>query len=145
MVLLVNDIIAGLLTFFQLFTALKLRNDGVGLIVLVGGFFRRSGDDQRRARFIDQNRINLVDDRVIVTVLHAGAEIELHVVAQIVKTELVVGAVSNVGVVSGLPLKVVHVVLDTANRQTQEAIDLAHPLGAGRGQLIVHGVHVYAT
>src|SRR5438128_1191453 len=118
MVLLIDDVVAGLLAFFELFAALKLRDDGVGLVVLVGGFLRRSRDDQRRARFVDQNRINLVDDRVIVTVLHAGAEIELHIVAQIVKTELVVGAVSNVGVVSGLPLKVVHVVLDTADSQT---------------------------
>src|SRR6266446_3141512 len=116
MVPLVNDIVAGLLTFFELFTALKLRDDRVRLIVLVGGFFRRSGDDQRRARFIDQNRINLVDDRVIVAVLHAGREIELHVVAQIVETKLVVGAVGDIGVVSSLPLKVVHLILNTADR-----------------------------
>src|SRR5258708_3112583 len=80
---------------------------------------------------------------MIVTVLHAGAEVELHVVAQIVKAELVVRPVRNVGRISGLPLKVVHVVLNTADRQTQEAIDLTHPFGIASGEVIVHGDDVH--
>ncbi len=53
MIFFIDDIVAGLLTFFQLFAALKLRDDCVRLIILVGRFFRRAGDDQRRARFVD--------------------------------------------------------------------------------------------
>ncbi len=145
MVFLVDDVIPGLFAFFEFFPALKLRDDRVCLIVLVGGFFRRSGNDQRGTGFVDQDRVNLVYDRVIMSVLHTSREIELHVVAQVIETKLVVRAVGNVGVISILPLKVIHVILDTANRQAQEAINLAHPFRVARSQVIVHRDHVDAT
>src|SRR5438552_12907037 len=111
MISLVDDVVAGLLAFFQLFAALKLGNDGVRLIILVGRFFRWAGDDQRRARFVNQDRINFVNDREVVTALNAGRQIELHIVAQVIEAEFVVGTVSDVGGVGCLTLKVVHVVL----------------------------------
>ena len=55
-----------------------------------------SGNDQRRARFINQDRVDFVDDRVIVPVLNTSSEVELHVVAQIIKAEFIVGAVGNI-------------------------------------------------
>ncbi len=39
---------------------------------------------------------NLVDDREMVTALHHGVQLVLHVVAKIVEAELVVGAVGDV-------------------------------------------------
>src|SRR5439155_11385624 len=77
--------------------------------------------------------------------LHAGREIELHVVAQIIKTKFVVGPVSDIGVVSGLPFEVIHVVLDTTDGQTEEAMNLAHPFGVARSQVIVYGDDVYTA
>jgi hypothetical protein len=49
---------------------------------------RLAGDDQRRPRFIDQDRVDLVDDRVSVTALHDSVEADRHVVAQVVEAEL---------------------------------------------------------
>src|ERR1051326_8625840 len=138
MVLFVDNIIAGLLAFFQLFAALQLRNDRIGLVILIGGFFRRAGDNQRGPGFVDKDRVNFVNHGKVMTALNAGSEIELHVVPQIIEAEFVVGAVGDVGGIGGLALEVVHVVLNAANFQTEEAIDLAHPFSVARGEIIIY-------
>jgi hypothetical protein len=38
----------------------------VGLVVLVGRFLAGTGDDERRARFVDQDGIHFVDDGEVV-------------------------------------------------------------------------------
>ncbi len=74
---------------------------------------------------------------------HAG-QLELHVVAQVVEAELVVGAVGDIGAVGHLPLLVVELVLDDADRHAEEPVDAAHPLGVAAGQVVVDGDHVNA-
>ena len=76
--------------------------------------------------------------------LHHGAEVELHVVAQVVEAELVVGAVGDVAGVGDLPLLIVEVVLDDADRHAEEAVDAAHPLGVAAGEVVVDGDDVNA-
>ena len=67
-----------------------------------GVVFGLAADDQRRARLVDQNRIDLVDDGVVEFALHPVAGLVDHVVAQVVKTVLVVSAVGDVGRVGRL-------------------------------------------
>ncbi len=105
----------------------------VDAVVLVGRFLAGAADDQWRAGFVDQDRVDFVDDPVIVAALHAVREIELHVVAQVVKTELVVGSVGDICPVRLTPLLVVQVVHDHAHRQPKEGVDLAHPFGVALG------------
>jgi hypothetical protein len=50
----------------------------------------------RRARLVDQDRVNLVDDRVGEAALRAIGEAERQVVAQVIETEFVVGAVGDI-------------------------------------------------
>src|SRR5947207_114453 len=76
-----------LLAFFE------LGNNAIDLEVFVGGFFAGSGDNERGTRFIDQDRIDFVDDREVMTALDTIAQIELHVVSQVIEAELVVGAI----------------------------------------------------
>ena len=45
------------------------RNDLIDLAVEIGAVFGRPRNDQRRARFIDQDRIDFIDDRVTVAAL----------------------------------------------------------------------------
>ena len=71
-------------------------------------------------------------------------EVELHVVAQVVEAELVVGAVGDVRAVGDLPLGVVQLVLDDADRHAEEAVDPAHPLGVAAGEVVVDGDDVHA-
>ena len=66
-------------------------------VELVGRIARLTADDERRARFVDEDRVDLVDDRVVQAALHAAVELLRHVVAQIVETQLVVGRVRDVG------------------------------------------------
>ena len=67
--------------------------------VPVRGAVGRSGNDQRRAGLVDQDRVDFVDDRVGVAALHQVLQRVRHVVAQVVEPELVVGAVGDVGAV----------------------------------------------
>ena len=114
------------------------RDDAVDGVVLVDALFRRTADDQRRARFVDQDRVDLVDDGVDRIALHHRLEIELHVVAQVVETELVVGPVRDVATIGLLPLAIAVRVLDHADGQAQEFVEAAHPLGVAPRQVVVH-------
>ena len=141
-VLLVDDEIAGELRgfargTFDLLAFFQLGNDSVDLVVLVGRFFARAGNDQRRTGFVDQNGIDFVDDGVVVPALHAILDVELHVVAQVVEAELVVGAVGDVCRIGGAALFVVQIVNDHADRKSEEAVQPSHPLRVAFGQVVV--------
>ena len=69
------------------------------LVVLVGRLLALAGDDQRRAGLVDEDRVDLVHDRVVELPLHALREVLGHVVAEVVEAELVVGPVGDVGLV----------------------------------------------
>ena len=59
----------------------------------------RAGNDQRGSGLVDQDRVDLVDDGVMVAALYQVVGAERHVVAQVVEAEFVVGAVGDVGAV----------------------------------------------
>ncbi len=75
---------------------------------------------------------------------HVGQRV-LHVVAEIVEAELVVRAVGYVAGVGGAALGVVEPVHDLADREAEEAIDLAHPLRVAVGEVVVDGHDVNAA
>ncbi len=78
------------------------------------------------------------------TALDHVLEPVLHVVAQIVETVFVVGAVGDVAGVGILALGVVQTVDDHADREAKEVVDLPHPFGVAAGQIVIHGNHVDA-
>ncbi len=146
LVLLVDDVVAGRLERFALLgldlplrhrAQLEAGDDAIDLVVEVGRFLGRPGDDQRGARFVDEDAVDFVDDGEVVPALDVLRELELHVVAQVVEAELVVGPVGDVGGVGGLALGVDEVVLDDADREAEEAVDAPHPLGVAAGQVVV--------
>ncbi|EJX06187.1 hypothetical protein EVA_05705 [gut metagenome] len=80
--------------FFQL-TSQESRNIVNGLIefrIVVS----RSGNNQRRTGFVNQNRVNFVNNGVVQRTLTTVIDVILHVVAQIVKAELVIRPVRNI-------------------------------------------------
>ena len=101
-------------------------------------------DDQRRARLVDQDRVDLVDDRVREPALHPLARLVDHVVAQVVEAELVVGAVGDVGGVGDLLLVVRHLRQVDADGEAEEPVDPAHPVGVALGEVVVDRHHVHA-
>ena len=86
---------------------------------------------------------DLVHDGVDVPALDHVLQPVLHVVAQIVEAELVVGAVGHVGVVGGLALLVVEPMHDHPDLEPEEVVDLPHPFGVALGEVVVHRHHVH--
>ena len=86
------------------------------LVVVLGRLLGRAGNDERRTRFIDEDVVHLVDDGVVHSALHALVQRLNHVVAQVVESELVVGAVGQVGSVGGASLIGRQAVLNDAYR-----------------------------
>ena len=137
LVLLVDEVVAGafeLLAILGLDVALcdgallQPGDDAIDLVIEVGRFFSRSGDDERGARFVNQNAVDLVHDGVVVPALHHRGEVELHVVAEVVEPELVVGAVCDIRAVGDLSLCVGQLVLNDADAHAQKPVDAPHPL-----------------
>ena len=107
------------------------------LLVRVGRLGARTGDDERRARLVDEDGVHLVDDRVAMAALHAHVGASDHVVAQVVEAKLGVGAVRDVGGVRRCLGVERHAVLEQAHLHAQEVVELAHPLGVAAGQVVV--------
>ena len=124
--------------------ALQLRDDAIDFVIEVGRFLGRTGDDQRRARLVDQDAVDFVDDREVMAALDHRRDVELHVVAEVVEAELVVGAVGDVAAVGDLALLIVEVVLNHADRHAEEAVDAAHPFRVAAREVVVHGDDVNA-
>ena len=127
-----------LVVALALLAALHLVDDPGELGVPAGRLLGRTGDDQRGARLVDQDRVHLVDDRVVQAALEALLDVHRHVVAQVIEAEFVVGAVGDVGGI-GLALVLrLHVRQVDADRKPEEVEDLAHPLGIAPREVIVH-------
>ena len=73
----------------------------------------------------------------MVPALHHRLELELHVVAEVVEPEFVVGAVRDVGTVGDLPLLIGELVLDDPDAHPEEAVQPSHPLRVAARQVIV--------
>ncbi len=136
---------------------LQLRSQLGELGIQVGGLLGRPGDDQRRARLVDQDVVDLVDDRERVVgrlaLLRLGAPAVLdllvergrHVVAQVVEAELRVRAVGHVGGVGVALLLVGLHVLQHADVDAEHVVDRLHPHRVAAGQVVVDGHDVDAA
>mmetsp|Transcript_2821 Transcript_2821/g.8426 ORF Transcript_2821/g.8426 Transcript_2821/m.8426 type:complete len:301 (+) Transcript_2821:2052-2954(+) len=114
--------------------------------VLLRRFLRRPGDDQRRARLINQDRVHLVDDAKVETAgrpQHELVWILREVIAQVIKPKLRVGHVGDVRRVRRLALLLTQTLLHKTDIQTKEPMDLPHPLTITPGQVVVHRHHVH--
>src|SRR5205809_7798347 len=58
------------------------------LVVLLGRLIRLARDDVGRARLVDEDGVDLVDDCVVEIALRALGKVARHVVAQVVEGEL---------------------------------------------------------
>ncbi len=105
---------------------------------------RGTADDQRRARLVDEDRVDLVDDGEVVAALHALLDRAGHVVAQVVEAELVVGAVGDVAGVGLAALVGAHLRQDHPDRQAEEVVDAAHHLRLVLREVVVDGDDVDA-
>ena len=117
-------------------------HDAGEVVVDLRGDLGLAGDDQRRPRLVDQDRVDLVDDRVGVAALDGPLERDGHVVAQVVEAELRVRPVGDVGVVRAPALGERHHVLDEADLHPERVPDGLRPLGVALGEVVVDGDEV---
>ena len=112
--------------------------------VQLRGIRSRTGNDQRSARLINEDGIHLIHHRVVEATLHTVFQPEGHVVAQIVETVFVIGAIGNVAGI-GIALLLRGLLgQDDANTQAQKFIQRTHPVGITLSQVIVHCHHMHA-
>ena len=148
LILLVYDEVSGLLLLHahdgihlgilrHVLTALHLARQNIACFIQSGGFAALSGNDERCTRLIDQYRVDLVDDGKMQSALHQLLLIDYHVVTQIIKTKLIVCHVGNVTVI-GIPALIVrHLVQNHADFQSQEFMNLSHPLRVTLCQIVI--------
>ena len=107
-------------------------------VVELGRLVGWSGDDERRACLVDEDRVDLVDDGVDVVTLRHGLAGSRHVVAQVVEPELCIRPVGDVTGVGGpLELRIRDVRAHPAHRESHPTVELAHPLRVTRGEVVV--------
>ena len=116
----------------------------VGHFVQLGGILPLAGDDQGGTGFINQDGVHLVHDGEGVSPLHQLGLVDRHVVPEVVKAQLVVGAVGDVGGVGHPALRRGHAGNHQTDGKPHVAVDLAHPLRVALGQVLVDGDHVNA-
>ena len=105
----------------------------------------RAGNDQRRARLVDEDGVHLVDNCEVVTALDLLVLGGGHaVVAEVVEAEFGVGAVGDIARILGAALPGRHLVLDGADRQTEVTEQRPHPLGVAFGEIVIHGDDMHA-
>ena len=133
------------LVLFVLFVILgaDFRDHGVDTPVHFRGIIGRAGDDQRGPRFVDQDAVDFIDNGVIDALDHL-VEPEIHVIAQIIEAELVIGAIGHVGRISRVTFRLVQPMNDAPDREPEEFIDLAHPGGVALRQVIIDRYDVHA-
>ena len=86
----------------------KSRGKSVRLFVHLGGRVALARNDKRSSRLVYEYRVNLVHDgKRVASAERRRALLHDHIVAQIVKSELVVCSVGNVRVVCGFSLLLV--------------------------------------
>ena len=100
----------------------------------------RARNDQRRARLVDEDGIDFVDDAVEIVALHLVVLARRHaVVAEVVEAELARGAVGDVALIHLAAHLGVHLLLDAADGDAEKIVEVPHPLGVAAGEVVVDG------
>ena len=130
----------------RLLALLQGADEAIRLFVQVGGLVARAGDNQRRARLVDEDGVHLVHDGKVMAALHHVLLVDDHVVAQVVEAHLVVRAVGDVAGIRRLALFLRQIMHNHADGHAQEAEDATHVLALELGQIIVdgHDMHAFA-
>ena len=66
-----------------------------------------------------------------------------HIVAQVIKAQLIIGRIGNVGGIGVFALVIVHLMGDAANPQPHGFMHLAHPIGIALRQIIIDRDHMH--
>ena len=112
---------------------------------LIFAFWYRTTDNQRSTCIINQHRVHLIHDSIVVTTLHEIHWASSHIITEVVKTEFVVSTEGDIAsICTAAFVRVRTMFINTIHRQTVEHIERSHPLGVTFGKVVVDCHHVYA-
>ena len=94
-----------------------MTDNPVNRVVFIGRFLSWSRYDKRRTSFINQYAVYFINNGKIEIPLNKLIHRVLHVVSKVIKTEFVIGAISNIRHVSLLTLGLRHVMINITNAQ----------------------------
>ena len=104
-----------------------------------GRALRRTRDNQRRTRFVNQDTVHFVHDCKGVTALHHLRGVGRHaIIAKVVKTEFAVRTVGDIASILCATFCRAHRVLNAAHRQTEIGEQMPHELRVTTCQIIVY-------
>ena len=126
------------------FLFFQLRDEFGDGVVCIGRFLPRTGNDQRRAGFIDQDGVHFIDQAVVERTLYHLIEGSDHVITQVIKTEFIVRPVGDIRIVRDFSLVEIQVVNDETDGEAKEFVYLSHPFAVSFRQIIIDGNNVDA-
>ena len=123
----------------------QLRNQFINADIEVGAVFQRPGNNQRGARLVNENAVHLINNgKAVAALAHIGARI-FHIVAQIIKTQLIIGGIGNVCRISAFARFIIHIMDNTADAQPQSLMHDTHPIGIALGEIIIDRHHMHGA
>ena len=118
---------------------LETFDKAVRLQIQVGRLLHTAGNDQRRPRLIDENGVNLIDQRKVQTAQNTVLRIRDHVVTQIIEAELRIGCIGNIAVIGGTLLGGAHLARIVSDTQTEKLMNASHPFRVTLRKIFVDG------
>ncbi len=123
---------------------LEAPGQGVGLLVDNVSLGALAGNNKRRACLVNEDGIHLVHNGVVVAPLYLAVLVDHHVIPQVVKAQLVVGAIGDVAGVSGFFVLRAHARQGQAYAKAHKVEHPGHHLALVLGQVLVHCNHMHA-
>ena len=115
------------------------------VVHLILSFRHRTTDNQRCTCIVNQYRVHLVHDSVVMSALYEVHRAGSHIIAQVVEAKLVIRTKCNIArICTATLIRVWFVFVDTIHGQAMEHIERTHPLRVTFSQVVVHCHHVYA-
>ena len=109
----------------------------VGELIEIARFVALARDDQRGPGLVDEDRVDLVDDRKVERPLDQLLFINHHVVPEVIKADLVVGRIGDVALIGPALLVLVHSRDRKADGEPEEPVHLSHPLAVAACEVFV--------
>ena len=120
-------------------------DNGVDLLVEFRWFSGGFGDDERRARLVNEDAIHFVKDAIDMPALHLRVKGGSLVIPEIIKPEFAVNAVGDVRLVAEHFLFVRHLAQGEPDSEPEEVVNFPHPLGITSGKIVVHGGEMHTS
>ena len=148
--LFVDNVIGCFIYFILILLVINLNNSSrnksfskfIYYWVKLGRFVTASGNNKRCSCFINENRVNLIDNRKIRFSLHPVFFLYNHVVTKIVKSEFIICCICNITVVSCTSFFIIKTMKDTSNSKTEKTMNFSHFFSLSFSKIVVNGNNV---